>query len=376
VGADRRGRTGRGHGGGRLKPPYNFGMSQEDERTEASALHLPGGRVLSIASAGDMALSLAALGADLVVATDIEAGQVWLGELKLAAVRVLDREDAIRFLGFLPACRADRERWLTALLPCLPAPAREFWKLRPWVAGCGPIWAGRYERYLRRLRSLVTPLAGRAFVRLVGSATLDEQARVFAASFDRPLVRAMFRVAFTPRLYSVLGMDPRGLQHRGNLPSPGVRFFERFRAMCLDSPSRLNPLLQLHLLGRVRGVNVVPEYLTERGFRALRESGGTVSFVHASVFDHLLSSHPGTYDRFHLSNVPDWLPANAFGQLVELIVERAATPARVVWRSLHADPSLPAALLPRIRVDDSLGAELQSRDRFPLYRISPAEIRA
>ena len=40
-------------------PPYNFGMSQEDERTEAAALGLGGeDRVLSVASAGEMPLCL------------------------------------------------------------------------------------------------------------------------------------------------------------------------------------------------------------------------------------------------------------------------------------------------------------------------------
>jgi len=357
-----------------MRPLYSFGISQEDERTEAAALGLPGGRVLSIASAGDMALSLVALGADRVVATDIDLGQVHLGELKLAAVRVLDREDAIRFLGFLPARRRDRARWISVVLPHLPEPAREFWKRHLRDALRGAIWAGRYERYLRVLRAALTPLAGRAFRRLTESATPDEQARVYAAAFDRPVVRAVFRVAFAPRLYARRGLDPRALQHRLDTSSLGGQFFDRFRATCLGSPARLNPLLQLHVLGRVCEVDVVPEYLTARGFRAVREGWNRVSFVHAAVFDHLASSEPGAYDRFHLSNLPDWLPARAFDQLLALIADRAATPARLVWRSLHVNHALPDSLCARIRVNRALGEELQARDRFPIYRISAAAI--
>lgn len=42
---------------------YNFGLSQEDERSEARALDLrPADRVLSIVSAGEMPLSLLSMG--------------------------------------------------------------------------------------------------------------------------------------------------------------------------------------------------------------------------------------------------------------------------------------------------------------------------
>jgi len=357
-----------------MRPPYSFGISQEDERTEAAALDLPGGRVLSIASAGDMALSLLALGADRVVATDIDLGQVCLGELKLATVRVLDREDAIRFLGFLPASSRDRARWLALILPHLPGPARDFWNRHRRDAFRGAIWSGRYERYLRVLRALLTPLAGRAFRRLTESATPDEQARVYAAAFDRPVMRAAFRVAFAPRLYARRGLDPQGLQHRPDTSSLGGQFFDRFRATCLGSPARLNPLLQLHVLGRVRDRDVVPEYLTARGFRAVRERCGRVSFVHAAVSDHLAASARGAYDRFHLSNVPDWLTVRGFDELLALIADRAARPTRLVWRSLHVNHALPDSVRARICVDSARGDVLQARDRFPIYRISAAAI--
>ena len=101
---------------------YNYGISQEDERTEAAALGLPGGRVLSIASGGDMALSLLALGADNVVAVDIEPAQLHLARLKLSAVLGLERLEAIRFCSGscrrppTGACDRSPRSW-TASLP-------------------------------------------------------------------------------------------------------------------------------------------------------------------------------------------------------------------------------------------------------------------
>lgn len=356
-----------------MRALYNYGISQEDERTEAAALGLPGGRVLSIASGGDMALSLLALGADDVVAVDIEPAQLHLARLKLSAVLGLERLEAIRFLGFMPAAPDRRLRWLASLLDRLPSSTREFWQDRIDAVREGPIWAGRYERHLGRLRSVLWPFAG-AFRELCECTSLYEQAALFARCFDRPLLKAAFRLAFTPRIYAGRGIDRCGLRHRDPSKSLGTRFFERFRAMCVASPARENPLLQLHLLGRVLDPDVVPEYLTEHGVRVVRERAHAISFVQASLLDALESAEAGRFNRFHLSNVPDWLDAAGFDRALELIAAKSARPARLVWRYLHRNHPVAAACRPGIHLNEELGRALGERDRFPVYRVVAAEV--
>ena len=74
--------------------------------------------------------------------------------------------------------------------------------------------------------------------------------------------------------------------------------------------------------------------------------------------------------------MPDWLSAPDFDRLLELVVEKARKPARVVWRYLHRRPLVPERLQMAIRIDPRLAAELQRRDRFPIYSIVPADIPA
>ena len=66
-------------------------------------------------------------------------------------------------------------------------------------------------------------------------------------------------------------MDPRSLQYHDSHKSLGDRYFNQFKAMCAATPARKNALLQLHLLGRVRDLQTVPAYLTEIGFKVVRE---------------------------------------------------------------------------------------------------------
>lgn len=358
-----------------MNPPYGFGLAQEDARTEAAALALPGGKVLCVASAGDVPLSLLALGADEVVGIDVDVHQLHLCELKLAAVVALEREEAIAFLGFAPATTGERARCLKRVAKQLPHAAAAFWERHRNAALSGAIFAGRYERYVRMLRLLVWPIAGRSFRDLAACELLEEQRTIFARAFDGPILQRLFRVAFKPRLYGGRGIDQAALLHVGD-SEPGVRFFERFREMCTLTPARENYLLQTHLLGRVIDSNAVPEYLTESGFHALRERVGAVRFEQASILDYVDAPRAGRFDRFHLSNLPDWLPAVEFERLFGAIAQHAAKPARVVWRYLHRDPALTDDAVRRIHIDRDLGEALRVRDRFPVYAVEVAEIGA
>ena len=68
---------------------YNFGFGQEDELTQAAAIEVENGNVLCIASAGDLPLSLLALGARKITAVDISESQLHLCLLKSAAIQGL-----------------------------------------------------------------------------------------------------------------------------------------------------------------------------------------------------------------------------------------------------------------------------------------------
>jgi S-adenosylmethionine-diacylglycerol 3-amino-3-carboxypropyl transferase len=358
-----------------MKPAYGFGHSQEDELTEAAALHLPGGAVLSITSAGEMPLNLLALGADRVLAVDIDPRQNHLARLKLAAALCLERETAIRFLGYQPAARADRRRCLGELLPRLPAATADFWSRHTNSVGNGPIWAGRFEQYLRIALKLAGPLVSRPFRSMTACESLEAQRIIFRKTLDRPVIHRIFRLVFSPALYGGRGIEQQALQHYDDAISLGERFFDDLRSLCESTPAKSNPFLQLFTLGEVLTPDIVPTYLTAAGIERVRERRAAIDFVDADVSAYLRDAAAGTFDKFHLSNVTDWMPSADFEILLKLIVARCRRPARAVWRAIHAGVALPASVANQIDVDYQLGARLRLRDRFPIYAIMPAVIR-
>lgn len=354
---------------------FNFGLSQEDERTEARALHLsPADRVLAITSAGEMPLSILSLGVSRVVAVDIDPAQVCLARLKLAAACTLGREEAIGFLGYRPASPGDRMRWLDAVTAPLPVGEQAFWAAHRGRLGDGAIWAGRFERYLRRITRVAVPLLGRARIEgIFACASVAEQEAYFDAELDLPALRTLLRVMFNRKVYAHRGMDPRSLQYRTSADEPlGVQFFRQFRDALTRTPARENHLMQLVLLGSTLSDDCVPAYLSSTGVERLRANADGVEFLLVDVLEHLRRCPSGAFDKVHLSNLPDWMDQEGFERTLTLVNDKIARPGRAVWRYLHRDRPVPASLAASVVVDADWGAELQRDDRFPFYGVRPA----
>ncbi|MCC6524976.1 MAG: DUF3419 family protein [Polyangiaceae bacterium] len=355
---------------------YPFGVSQEDERSEAAALELtPGCRVLCIASAGEMPLSLLALGAGEVTAVDVDAGELHLTALKLAAVRALPRERALALLGFLHAPRDARARDLRATLPLLAPAARRFWERHAEAALGGPIWLGRFERFARRLLAVLRFLVGRRRLeRLFEADSLAEQRAWFEREIDHAVVRLCARVAFDPRVFGRAAVGAQALAQRTIEAPIGVRYFEGLRALCCDTPARENHFLQLTLLGSLLSLDATPACFSAAGVEVLRARADRLRLVCSDARVALEEACVGSYDKIHLSNLADWLPLADFHALLGAVAARSARPGRVVWRSLHTRRGVPAALASVLSEDRALGTQLARRDRYPFYAITPVAV--
>jgi S-adenosylmethionine-diacylglycerol 3-amino-3-carboxypropyl transferase len=359
-----------------MSVPYNFGQSQEDERTEVNALQLNADdHVISIASAGDMPLSLAAMGTQKVTAVDIDPAQLALTRLKLAAVRQLSRDEAIGFLGYFPMDKRQRKKLYTNVRAALLPNDHAFWDRNGSAINKGVIWAGRFERYLRYLRFVVVGVLGRRNIAaLFECGTIEEQQVLFDRSIGRPIVRRIFRFAFNPKRFSGRGMDPRSLAHRNSEVSLGDQYFAWFRSFCTSNLASENYFLQLSLLGRVLDTNNVPAYLSLEGYEMLRSRKNSVVLYQGDIVQYLKEIPPASFEKSHLSNICDWMEQDSFENVMQLMVSKSSPKARIVWRFLHVDRSLPSELESRIIEEREFGKTLRKNDRYPFYTIVPAQI--
>lgn len=359
-----------------MEPLYNYGLSQEDALTEYRALDLrPGDRVVSVASAGEVPLNLIALEDVRIEAVDIARSQLALSRLKLAACLALEPSEAAAFLGFEDAAPSLRTRLFNRVASFLDEGERRFWRGNMAAVERGAVRAGRFERYIRRFGRLARLVLGETRLRsLFEREGVAERRDHFDRRLGSGAVKALFRAAFDPRRYRQGGIADAGLTHSGQRDIAAF-FYGRFRDFCTATPPRRNYYFQFMLWGRLFYPEALPEYLRPEGLARVRERQGSVVWREAS-FERTLADHPaGTFNKFHLSNIGDWMSREDYAALLDLLGRRAAPASRALARYIHLDHPIPDALNGRLRRDDRLAGELIKEDRFPFYQLVVLETR-
>src|SRR5437870_3796633 len=180
---------------------------------EALAPVAAGGRLLSIASAGDNALALLTLDPAEVLAVDRNPAQLACLALRIAAFHRLPYADLLVFLGALPG--RNRGRTYARLRSDLPEAARDYWDARPALVAGGILHAGRFERYLRAFREWVLPLihSQRTIQQLRKERSREEREGFYRERWDSRRWRLAFRLFFSRTVMSRSGRDAAFFAH-------------------------------------------------------------------------------------------------------------------------------------------------------------------
>lgn len=315
-----------------------------------------GGRLLSIASAGDNALALLTLDPASVVACDLSQAQLACVELRRAAFARLDYPDLLAFLGVTPS--GARRLYYRSLK--LDPPIRSFWDQRMRWIERGPLHAGKFERYLRIFGQGVLPLLYSRSTRreLLEEKSPAEQLSFYRRRWDKWSWRCLFQVFFSRRLLGSAGRDPALLEHvRGAV---GRRLLARARTGLARIPTWDNPYLTYIITGNYRE-GALPRYLRREHFEAIRARLERLETVLAPVE----ATNRGPFDGFNLSDVFEYLSPQAHISCYTKLVEQARPGARLAYWNLLAPRSAVGPGVERLREE---ARALHRGDRAWFYR--------
>ena len=364
----------------------------EDPRVDREALRLSADdRVAVITSAGCNALDYVLAGAGHVCAVDVNPRQNSLLELKLAGLRGLSFDEFFALFG-----RGRLDNWADVyprrLRGTLSPAAQNYWDRRG-----GEFFAGRGRRrsfYFHGSSGLFAYLASRyvshhwrlrdAVSALLDAETVDEQRTIYEShrvreSLFRPLLQWMLRRDTTLALLGVPRSQRRQLDrcYAGGI----VQFIiDRVEAVFSRRPLCDNYFWRVYLTGHYTP-NCCPEYLRRENFERLKQGLVDRVSVHTNSLLGFLRQHTERVSRIVLLDHMDWLYAHAPDQLAaewQAIVDRAASGARVIWRSagLSVDFVDPvrvrtnrgiSALGDLLSYDRELATSLHARDRVHTY---------
>lgn len=319
-----------------------------------------GKRILSIASGGDNSFALAAAGAS-VVAVDLSTAQLAMCELKRTAIRQLDYDALLRFIGVIRD--DDRLATYSRLAPALPAEVRAFWDARPREIARGIVHAGKFERYFETFRRRIVPLMhGRAAVRrLLSEKSHAERREFYHTVWNNWRWRLMFRVFFSRRVMGLMGRDPEFFRYvKGSVAD---RIMQRAEYAFTELTTHDNPYLNFIFTGSFGAA--LPRYLERERFADVRAGMDRVELVHGPA--HAVAHARGPFDGYNLSDIFEYLDAPTCASIYGTLFGVARPGARFAYWNMLVPRRRPEAFAQGIKSLTPKASALFACDRAFFY---------
>jgi len=323
---------------------------------------LRGKRMVSICSSGDNALALLTLDPSEVLTVDMNPAQIACLDIRCAAIRELEREEVLSFLGFegLPY---NKEKTYALLRSQIPEPSRDFWDRHIVDVRNGVIHAGKFERYFRIFRKWILPLIHRKIKckELISFKQIQTQAEFYDSVWNNWRWRLLFRFFFSR---TVMGAGRDQECFRFVEGSFAERIFERAEFALRNILGAENPWLQYIVSGNF--APALPPYLEPKNFAAIKANLAALR-SHLGSIESALEGEPADKRAYNLSDIFEYMGESMFRAVCGKLLDSAAPSSRFVYWNMLVPRSMALCVPERVQAQNSLSQSLFRKDRAFFY---------
>ena len=319
-------------------------------------------RVMSIASAGDNCFALAAQGPECVIAVDVSEVQCHLTELKREAIKALDRNQFLSFIGF--TSRTNRLETYQMIRPSLSQSAAKYWDKRTSDIKEGAIHVGKFERYFQLFKK---DYLHKIHTQEVVDELFQEKTEIEQKSFHdevwhTPEWKEMYGVFFGEKMMGDKGRDPEFLKYvQGSVADITLaKEIEHLRSVQCQN----NYFLHYILYNKFRE-DMLPYYVREENYEQVKAHIDKV-IIHCGLLDSALEEH-GACSHFNLSDIFEYMDVPLFKLVAQNILDNSSKGARIAYWNLMIPRNI-ADLFPETVIHEKeLSTELKKVDLGYFY---------
>lgn len=316
-------------------------------------------KILSIASAGDNAFALLSANSELVVAVDLNETQLYLTELKALAIKELDREPFLEFLGFRDS--DTRLKVYQTIKSKLSTKARSYWNEKSKELENGIIYQGKFEKYLATFAKKLLPFihSKSKIEELFKAKKSIEQASFYDNKWNSFRWKAFFNVFFSKQIMGVFGRDPAFLKQVEKNVAKSIKNSADIHLSSIYCQK--NPMLYYCLHGDFG--QYLPFYAQEANYNTIKSNLGKLKLQLGYAQD--ASETYGKFDAFNLSNIFEYMDKDTFEQTASSLKSIANPGARMAYWNLMVNREISKIDPDFERVEDNF--QWKERDQGFFY---------
>ncbi|MDP6642172.1 MAG: DUF3419 family protein [Candidatus Nanoarchaeia archaeon] len=282
----------------------SYSMCWEDPLVLLQSLDISkGDNVLSIVSGGENILAILLKEPKKIMGIDIKKEQISLIKLKIVAIKNLEFEEFVRFIGFKPS--KNRMQVFETIKKNLEKDEIEYWEKNLEIIGNGIIHCGKFEKYLSKFRNYCLPLIipKKRINEFLLLNSLDQQKEFYLKYWNNWRFRFLFKLFFS-RKGLESGRDKEYFKYssKGEVSN---YYLDRVKHGLTEVPIQTNLFMHYILTGTIPIPFKDHPYLDESNFNKLKKllKNNKIEFVNEDIYQFLKKSKEKSFSKFNLSDV-------------------------------------------------------------------------
>lgn len=319
-------------------------------------------RFLSIASAGDNSFSLLVSNPELVVAVDVNQNQLFLVELKREAIRQLEYEQVVQFLGFKP-CN-NRKELYDRLRESLPEETRLYWDRHLEQLLNGIIHEGKFERYFQLFADKILPWihTKKRVAALLAEKSAEEQERYFTKKWNNWRWKILFKLFFSKKIMGRYGRDPEFLKQVD--VHVGKTIYNKASVHLKSKSAQRNFILNYNLTGDFG--NLLPHYLEPENYEKIKANLDKIHVFKGFAEDAI--AQYGMFDYMNLSNIFEYMSPEQFETVARGLLNGLNTGGKLAYWNLMVTRSIAGRFSNEVKNHEQLSNQLSGVDKGFFYQ--------
>ncbi|MEO7176979.1 MAG: DUF3419 family protein, partial [Saprospiraceae bacterium] len=315
-----------------------------------------GSKILSIGSAGDNSFSLLSTAPAMVIAVDINPIQLYLIELKKAAIKHLSREEVIEFLGFKAS--ENRIKLWIAIKEDLSSEALNYWERNFDLIHNGIIYQGKFERYFQSFGRYILPFihSRKTIQQLFEVKSSEAQELFYKKKWNTWRWRFLFKIFFSKYVMGKFGRDPEFLNEvKVNV---GSHIFLKAEHELSSIQAQSNFILHFNLCGNFG--DLLPHYLGH-DFDLIKDNIDCLRIE--QCFAQEAIAKYGKFNYMNLSNIFEYMDAATFQMTGSSLVDGTVTGGKLAYWNLMVPRRISEYLPEKVSYQQAISEALTAKDK-------------
>lgn len=318
---------------------------------------------LSICSAGDNSLAMLMADPELVVAFDINLAQIWLVELKMLAIKYMDYDTLLAFLGIKTS--VNRLKIFDSIKNKLSNEAKAYFESNIQLIEKGVIHTGKFERYFYKFKKLILPCIHntKTVQKLFEFNDISKQKAFYSKTWNSLRWKMFYKLFFNRYVMGRLGRDPEFFRYVEHDITRTL--FERTSYAIENILAKENPYLGYIFLGNYE--NCLPLYLRENNIDKIRNNLDRLMLFNGTIKE-LKEKHNFVFDFANLSDIFEYLSLDLTREEAKTIYKCLKPGSKICYWNMMVDRRLSEILSTEYSYHQKQSEKLLLEDKAFFYK--------